>query len=275
MKRTPARVAVVSAMTAAIALGTVSAAEAKPAPKASHSKQAHENKSHEAKSHHKKSHEDKARAAAKKLAAVKAHVARDAAKKSTALSRVEAKVVRADLGAENTASIKSNIAADKAALSDAAANVATVNNLSDAYKAAAVVAAYRPEVYEQVRTILAIDGRLGVKAEGLNAAIADLTAKVAEKKADGADVAAIEATLADATTATFASVSAAGTSEDKALTVHANTPKRGADSALYVAKTEARKAAAAAGQAADKVEAAKAALTALDAPAPTAPAARR
>lgn len=227
MKRTPLRLALASAVTAAIAFGTVSAAEAKP-------------KQPTFVKYDKKRTVKKA---TKALVAAQVQVARDASTKVAALSKVDTSVRLGRLGAVLTPQVRANIATDKANLVALVAKSSAATTVADVASVRVAVASYRPEVYHQVLAILADDVRLDAKVTGLNKAIATTAATADAKALAGGDVTAVRASLDAAAAAVTAVDVAVDKSVASALAVHANTPKKGVDSALVLAK-DAKKSAA-------------------------------
>jgi hypothetical protein len=257
MNRTRIRLAVASALTAAVALGgaaaSADAAPRKPVKattaKATVTKQARA-----------------AALAAKKLAAAKSTGLRQVAAKDAALVRADALVVRAALGAESTAAIRTNIAADRAYLATIKTRIFGATTLLDVNRAVAAAKVLRPQNYDQVRAIVALDNRTLAGATAQRDVIAEVSAAADAKEAEGADVTAVRQALAAATVLNDKAVADANAATAAALTVRATTDRK-VDLALRNARTLASSAATALEEAEVKVAEAQAALEAATVPA--------
>ena len=229
MKRTPARIALATVMTASIGLGGAAAVQAAPKPVAAKSAKAF-----------KSAKVDRRAAAEHRLvAAFKKDALREVARKAAALTAAEARIVKANLGATETAAVKDNIVLDQAVLADYRASIDAAKTRTAVATIDKALNAFRVENYDQVRGLLAAQNRASFKVGVVNAQIADVTtavdAKAAKDGDDATDVVAARAALATAKAKAAEAAAPLAAADAKALTVRATTTRKGADSAVKVA----------------------------------------
>lgn len=229
MKRTPARIAIATVMTASIGLGGAAAVQAAPKPVAVKSAKAV-----------KATKVDRRAAAESRLVAVfKKTALRDIARKAVALDNVEDRIVKANLGDAETVAVQANIAADQAVLADYRASIDAAKTRNAVQIIDKAVNAFRVENYDQVRGLLAAQNRVVAKVGVVNSRIVTVTAEVDAKAAkvgeDDAQVVAARAALAAAKAKSDETVVALAAADVKVLTIRATTTRKGADNAFKVA----------------------------------------